>query len=155
MPRRRKEVSDAIDRSILDFLSTDGKATYHDIGRKIGTSSSTVYNRVSRLEGEGVIRGYVAVVDRSKAGKATGAILLISIDNQASVEQVSRMLCSVEGTEAVYEIGGEADIVSLVYAPSIERLREIVNDKINSIQGVANVTPLMIMRTYKEYGLTF
>jgi DNA-binding Lrp family transcriptional regulator len=57
--------------------------------------------------------------------------------------------------EAVYEIGGEADIVALLYAPSIEELRKLVNDKINSIPGVSNVTPLVIMKTYKENGSLF
>ncbi|MEM3670912.1 MAG: Lrp/AsnC family transcriptional regulator [Thermoprotei archaeon] len=155
MTRRKKEEAKALDGAILDILSTNAEATYSEIGKKVGASSSTVFNRILKLENEGVIRGYIAVLDRVKAGKGTGAILLLSIDHQASVEEVSETLCGIPGVEAVYEIGGEADIVALIYAESIEKLRQLVNDRINSIPGAANVTPLMIMRVYKEYGITF
>jgi Lrp/AsnC family leucine-responsive transcriptional regulator len=155
MPKLKKKDSEALDMSIVYALKSHGKLTFSELAKKLHVSPSTVYNRVAKLERKGVIKGYTVVVDRSKSGRGTGAILLISIDNQASIENVSRSVSEILEVEAVYEIGGEADIVALLYAPSIEELRKLVNDKINSIPGVSNVTPLVIMKTYKENGSLF
>ncbi|PSN83765.1 hypothetical protein B9Q11_02590 [Candidatus Marsarchaeota G2 archaeon ECH_B_SAG-F08] len=155
MPKFSKSVSEEIDKRIIEELKLNSRVTFENLAKKIGVSTSTVYNRIRALRKKGVIRGYTIVLDRAKSGSGTGALLLITIDGQANVETVSSELCKLNEVESVYEIGGEADIVVLVFAQSIEKLRELVNDKINSIKGVSNVTPLVILKTYKEYGMTF
>lgn len=154
MARLKRAVSEELDRKILGFLKENGKMTFAELAKKLNVSASTVYNRVTKLEKKGVIKGYTAILDREKTGKGTGAALLITVDNQASIEGVCRYLAQIPDVESVYEIGGESDIMAVVYTSSIEEMRRLVNEKINSIQGVENVNPLMIMKTYKEYGLT-
>ncbi len=155
MARLKREESEALDRSLIHVLRKGGRLKYESLAKSLGVSTSTVYNRIAKLEKRGVIKGYSAIFDRAKSGYGTGAILLVTIDNQGNVETVSKALTSIPEVEAVYEIGGEADIVALLYASSIEELRNLVNEKINSLDGVSNVTPLVIMKTYKESGLVF
>lgn len=155
MPKFKKQLSEQIDKRLLALLKSDGRSTLEELARELSLSPSTVYNRIRGMQKRGVIKGYTVILDRNRAGLGTGAVLLITIDGQANVEKVSRALCGVPEVEAVYEIGGEADIVVLVYANAIEDLRNLVNERINSIPGVSNVTPLVILKTYKENGILF
>jgi len=155
MARLKKAVSEELDKNIINSLKENGKMTFAELAEKLNVSASTVYNRVTKLEKKGVIKGYTIILDREKSGKGTGAALLITVDNQASIEGVCRDLAQIPDIESVYEIGGESDIMALVYTASIEEMRRLVNEKINSIQGVENVNPLVIMKTYKEDGLIF
>jgi DNA-binding Lrp family transcriptional regulator len=152
MARLKRAVSEELDRRILVELKRNGKITFAELAEKLNVSASTVYNRVTKLERKGIIRGYTVIVDRARSGKGTGAALLITVDNQASIEGVCRNLAQIPDVESVYEIGGESDIMALVYTGSIEDMRKLVNERINSIQGVENVNPLVIMKTYKENG---
>ncbi|MEM0120167.1 MAG: Lrp/AsnC family transcriptional regulator [Thermoprotei archaeon] len=155
MARLKRALSEELDQKIIAALKENGKVTFAELAGKLNVSASTVYNRVTKLERKGVIKGYTIVVDRSKSGKGTGAALLITVDNQASIEGVCRDLARLADVESVYEIGGESDIMALVYTDSIEEMRKLVNEKINSIKGVENVNPLVIMKTYKENGSLF
>ena len=155
MARLKRAVSEELDRRIIGALKENGKMTFAELAEKLNVSASTVYNRVTKLEKKGIIKGYTIIVDRSKSGKGTGAALLITVDNQASIEGVCRDLARIPDVESVYEIGGESDIMALVYTASIEEMRKLVNERINSIQGVENVNPLVIMKTYKENGSLF
>ncbi|MGC8615342.1 MAG: Lrp/AsnC ligand binding domain-containing protein, partial [Thermoprotei archaeon] len=53
-----------------------------------------------------------------------------------------------------YEVSGEPDLVATVWAPSLEELREFINERISKIDGVEDVNPLMLLRVYKKAGFS-
>ena len=62
---------DAVDRRLLDVLRADGRASYAELARTVGLSSSAVHERVAKLEAAGVITGYRAVVEPARSVSAS------------------------------------------------------------------------------------
>jgi DNA-binding Lrp family transcriptional regulator len=69
---------DDIDRRILELLQSDGRMTMKDLGWQIGLTSPAAIERVKKLEENGIIRGYAAVVDAKKIGSSLRAIFLVN-----------------------------------------------------------------------------
>jgi len=68
---------DAVNRRILDELQRDGRIAFAELGRRVGLSAPAVAERVGRLEREGVITGYRAVVDPASIGYELAAVVRI------------------------------------------------------------------------------
>ena len=65
---RKDQALDSFDREILDIVSTDGRIAVTDLARRIGLSKSPTQARLKRLEAEGIITGYRALVDPIRLG---------------------------------------------------------------------------------------
>lgn len=91
---------DETDARILQLLLDDGRRSYTEIGERVGLSSPTVSNRVSRLEELGVIQGFTVEIDRSKL--VTGDSLLVDIETRPGQ------------TDAVVESLAEVDSIACV-----------------------------------------
>src|SRR4051794_19230163 len=68
---------DEINRRLLEELQTDGRVAFAELGRRVGLSAPAVAERVGRLEREGVITGYRAVVDPASIGYELAAVVRI------------------------------------------------------------------------------
>jgi Lrp/AsnC family leucine-responsive transcriptional regulator len=115
-----------MDRKILALLQQDGRRPLADIGRAVGLSTPAVKRRVDRLEANGVIRGYAAVVDSSKLGTGFEAIAEIYCADRTAPRDV---LASVEGIPEVVSavtVSGEPDAVLRVRVGDIRHLEHVI-----------------------------
>lgn len=78
---------DDVDRSILAELQADGRVSFSELGRRVGLSAPAVTERVRRLETQGVITGYRAIVDLEAVGLPIEAIVRVR-DNSGRIEKV-------------------------------------------------------------------
>jgi len=70
---------DAIDRQLLTLLQQDARLSNADLGKRVGLTASSVYQRVKKLQQQGVIKGYVAVVDPAALGKRITAFIRLTV----------------------------------------------------------------------------
>ncbi|MGC8631179.1 MAG: Lrp/AsnC family transcriptional regulator [Thermoprotei archaeon] len=152
MPRVSKKKSEELDREIAGALKGRDKINLSKIADKVNVSLSTLHDRVKALEERGVILGYTAVLEKEKLGFGAAALLMLNVSSEKDVEKIAGDITSIPEIEDVYEVGGEPDLVATVWAPSLEELREFINEKISKIDGVEDVTPLMMLRIYKKAG---
>ena len=75
---------DAIDLRILELLQCDGRMTMKDLGGKIGLTSPATIERVKKLEENGTIRGFKAILDIKRLGSPVRAFFLVNCSNQTS-----------------------------------------------------------------------
>ena len=73
---------DRIDRQILALLQRDGRLTNAALAEQVHLSASACLRRVQRLERDGVIAGYVAVLDPGRVGRGTSVFVEVSLDSQ-------------------------------------------------------------------------
>ena len=97
---------DALDRQIIAALRANGRATYADLGRKVGLSASAVHERVGKLESSGVIVGYHAVVDPSAVGLGVTALIGIHPTDIADDNEVAVALGELNEVESCYRVAG-------------------------------------------------
>lgn len=152
MPRVSKEKSIRLDREIAEALKGKERINLSKVADKVNISLSTLHDRVKSLEDRGIIVGYTAVLEKEKLGFGAAAILMLNVNSEKGVENIAKQLATIPDIEDVYEVGGEPDLIATVWAPSLEQLREFINEKVSKIDGVEDVTPVMLLRIYKKAG---
>jgi DNA-binding Lrp family transcriptional regulator len=140
-------VLDRRDLEILEVLQNDARATYADVGARVGLSASSVHHRVRKLEESGVIRGYradVALPGTSAAHRARVGIVIRTADVAGYVRRLSAM----PGVSEIESVTGEYDLMVLVTAPSAGELDEVL-DGIQKWRETVRTTTWVVLTRYR------
>ena len=153
--RSRSAALDSLDWNILQALQENAKQTYTEIGRRLGIAHSTVYDHVKKMEKQGIIKKYIAIVDLEKAGvKHITAIVTVFTDPKES-ENVARKLSeSREVLEVSTSLGPELLIIAKVVAEDQDRLHSFIAQRVAPLPGVLKIRTSIITRKYKEEECT-
>jgi len=116
---------DDIDRNLLSALQEDARATFAELGRKVGLSAPAVTERVRRLEASGVISGYHASVDLKKAGYGIVGFVRLSSPLELA-PQLERLAIETPEVLEFHRVTGTEGSVMKVAVKSIEHLERIV-----------------------------
>jgi Lrp/AsnC family transcriptional regulator, regulator for asnA, asnC and gidA len=142
---------DEIDSEIIRALVRNSRMTLSQMSKEIKVPDATISNRLKKLE-ETVIKQYTLVLDPDKLGLNVTAIIIIQTESEKH-EKVELELSKLEEVSEVYSVSGEYDILIKVWAHSIEELNKIVNSKIRSVDGVEDLTEMIVMERVKEGAL--
>lgn len=144
-------VLDATDLEILSALQEDARQTYTDIGKKLGRAHSTVYDRMSRMERQGVIKKYTAIIDAEKAGtKTITALVTIFTDPKEAENVAERLAKSREVLEVYTSLSEELLIMAKVVAESQESLHAFIANSIAPLSGVLRIRTSIVTKKFKE-----
>jgi DNA-binding Lrp family transcriptional regulator len=135
---------DDTDKAIIEILKHDGRATYSNIGKRIGLSEGAVRKRIKTLVDSGAIKRFTV-----KVGLAEGAeaIALLSVVPSLPTSEVSKALKKLSNVETVYEITGQYDIAAIISGFNITEVNECL-EKIRRLKGVANTNTMIILRSW-------
>jgi len=144
-------VLDRTDLEILQALQNDAKQTYASIGKRLGIAHSTAFERIKRMERNGVIRKYTAVVDAEKAGvKSITAVMTIYTDPKES-EAVAERLCAMPHVLEVYtSLSEELQIIAKAVAENQETLHDFIANSVAPLPGVLRIRTSIITKKFKE-----
>ncbi|BAJ51478.1 transcriptional regulator, AsnC family [Candidatus Caldarchaeum subterraneum] len=145
---------DELDLKILNILFEDGRASFADIGRKLGVSENTVRFRFQKLVKTGVIRKVTVLVDHVKLGLKNSAALMLKID-PTKINRVLDELKQLREIANIYQLSGDFDAIAVAYGRDLDHIREIV-EQIKKIPGIISVNTLVTLRVVKtdtRYGL--
>jgi len=116
---------DQMNRKIISLLLADGRMTYNEVSVKLRRSSSTVRDRIRRLEDDKVILGYYAIVNAERMGMNADAIVLGNLMHETNPSDLKK-LTKIEGVREVLQISGEKRILIRISAPDNHSLEDIV-----------------------------
>jgi Lrp/AsnC family leucine-responsive transcriptional regulator len=137
-----------IDRKILECLQSDGRMTNQLLSEQIGLSPSPCLRRVRLLEENGVIAGYVALVNPDAIGLPVTAFVRIRLDQQDDGHLAS-FETAVAGFPEVMEcylMSGESDYQLRVLVGSLGEFEDFLRHKLTRITGVSKVTTSFALR---------
>jgi len=134
---------DKTDEKIIEFLRTDSRESFVEIGKKLKLSESAVRRRVKNLVDSGTIKKFT-IEEGEK--NTTSAIVLISVDSTMDTSKVSSKLTKLEGVKTVYEITGQYDISVIITAPNISNINNTI-DSLRKISGVIDSNTVIILKT--------
>ncbi len=134
---------DKTDEKIIEFLRTDSRESFVEIGKKLKLSESAVRRRVKNLVDSGTIKKFT-IEEGEK--NTTSAIVLISVDSTMDTSKVSSKLTKLEGVKTVYEITGQYDISVIITAPNITNINNTI-DGLRKIPGVIDSNTVIILKT--------
>jgi Lrp/AsnC family leucine-responsive transcriptional regulator len=139
---------DETDRKILTLLQRNGRMTNAELAERIHLSPSACLRRVRRLEDEGVIEGYVMLVNQEAIGRPTNVFVEIAINSQ-SEDSLDAFEAAVRACPDVMEchlMSGEADYLLRVVAVDPADF-ERVHKTLTRLPGLARTRSSFVLRT--------
>lgn len=129
------------DQLILDLLTRDSRLPLKSIGARVGLSSSSVQERVARLQAEGAIEGFT--IRRGPAQMQVRAYMLVTTSGQQCAAVAPRLQGIAEITRCD-SVAGETDMVLTIEARDAEAV-QAVRDRVAGVEGVVNVVTMPVM----------
>ncbi|MEM1619437.1 MAG: Lrp/AsnC family transcriptional regulator [Fervidicoccaceae archaeon] len=148
MPDRGDVEVDELDLALIEALRRNARASLREIARQIGRSPSVVLSRLRRLESEGVIRGYTALIDYKKIGYDVCALTLLQVDG-AHIAEVERALASEPNVRIVFDVTGEYDVAAISVFKSVSELDSFIKRTLGNPHVRRSVTNL-VLRVVKD-----
>ncbi len=145
---------DDIDRQIVILLQHDARISNTALAEKIGSTSSTVHERIKKLERKGIIKQYVAIVDHEALGKQITAFIRLSVGAVAgSYIDSKRTVMEIASAEPeILECHGVAGADCYVLKVRVENPQalETLIEKIRSQANIASSVTSIVLSTFKE-----
>ena len=148
----RMETLDAIDLKLLKLLQANSRLTTKELSQEVGLSISPVYERVKRLENDGYIERYVALLNPEKLNLGFIAYVSIKLSKQSNIganEFVNLVQKIPEVTEC-YSVAGRSDFLMKVYAPNMRYYRTFVLDVLGGIGSIGHIESTFVMSEVKH-----
>ncbi len=137
---------DETDRDIVALLRENARRSYQDIGRRVHLSAPAVKRRVDRLEQEGVILGYTAVVDPRAFGWHAEAFVDLYCEGRMPGEAIKKAVEREPGVVSAHTVAGEASALLHVMAGDTKDL-EVVLERIRGFDGVTRTVTEVVLST--------
>jgi DNA-binding Lrp family transcriptional regulator len=143
--------TDEIDRSLLNRLQTDGRVSNVELARQVNLSPPAVHARIKRLERQGYIRDYVALLDREVAGYDMLCLINVRMENHQR-EHVARLGEVVQEMPEVlecYHLTGEYDFLLKVVVRNRKELERFLVDRLSTVQGLQQIRTSLVLSEMK------
>ena len=137
---------DDVDRRIVALLRESARRSFKDIGERVNLSAPAVKRRVDRLEREGVILGYTAVVDNHAFGWHAEAFVDLFCEGRMPGESIKRAVEGEPGVVSAHTVAGEASALLHVMAEDTKDL-ELALERIRSTDGISRTVTEVVLST--------
>lgn len=143
---------DATDRRILGILQKDGRLSNAELSDRVNLSPSACHRRVARLEEEGFIDGYVALVNARRLNRPTTVFVEITLSGQADevLEAFERAVKLVPDVLECHLMAGSADYLLKVVAEDTDDFARIHRQHLARLPGVAQMHSSFALRTVRQ-----
>ncbi|MEO5325271.1 Lrp/AsnC family transcriptional regulator [Mesorhizobium sp. CC13] len=146
---------DAIDWKILRELQDDGRMTNVELSRRVGISAPPCLRRVKRLEDEGIILRYRALLNAPALGMDVVAFCLVGLNRQseADLRSFAERTRNWPIVRSAWMVSGESDFMLHCVAPDLGSFQSFVIDELTSSPNVDTVRTALTIRQVKDEGL--
>lgn len=143
---------DETDKTILRILQKDSKKTAKEIAGMLNLTASPVYERIRRLENQGYIKKYVAILDKKRIGQTVTAFCLVSMrhHDEAYIDEFEEQIQDLEEVQECYHMAGEVDFYLKIHVHSLEEYHEFVRYKLSKIKNIGNLNSTFVIKEIKQ-----
>jgi len=143
---------DDIDRKLLKLLQSDSKQTNKALSNNLNLSVTAVYERIKKLEREGVIDKYVALVKKEKVEKAFVAFCHIKLvrHSQDYVMKFEKEVTNLDEVLECYHISGDYDYLLKVLVKDMQAFREFMVKKLTTINHIGSTHSMFVINEVKH-----
>ncbi len=143
---------DATDHEILKSLQKNALFTTKELAAKLNLSYTPVYERIRKLEKEGIIKKYVALLDRQKIGKNLVVFCNISLKehSRANGDRFVKAVLAFEEVTECYNISGGYDFMLKVVVNDMPAYQQFLMDKLGTLDSIGNTHCIFVMSEIKH-----
>lgn len=144
-------IFDSTDKRLLEFLQADSKQTNKELANKLNLSVTAVYERIKKLEREGFISKYVALVNKGQVNKAFVAFCHIKLEKhtQDYVMKFEKEVAKLNEVLECYHISGEYDYLLKVMVEDMTVFREFMVTKLTKISHIGSTHSMFVINEVK------
>ena len=141
---------DKTDLQILRTLQENARLTMKELAARVNLSSTPVFERLKRLETNGYIKKYIAVLDAEKLGKG----FVIFCLNREIAQEFAQIIRGIPEVTECYNISGSFDYLLKIHAPDMKYYQQFVLNVLGTIEHLGSLESVFVMDEVKhEYGV--
>jgi len=139
-------------RQILDILQKDAKLSIKEVANQIGLSFTPTYERIKSMEESGIIRKYVALVDRQKVGLKVAVYCSITLKEQskATLVEFEKSIKNIPEIVETVSVSGNYDYMLKIVAPDIDSYNKFVVDVVSNLPSIGQYHSSIVMTEVKN-----
>ncbi len=142
--------------SLLEILRSNAKESPENMARMLGVQPGEVEEAIARLEREGVIRGWQAIINDDLVPKehVTAVIeVRVTPEREGGFNRVAERVSRFDEVEAAYLMSGAYDLLLFVSGENLLSVARFVSEKLSTIHGVLSTATHFKLKTYKQSGV--
>ena len=149
----KKRAIDRIDLKILSILQNNARITNHDLSSEVNLSPSSCLQRVRRLEDEGYLESYMAVINLNKICRTVTVLLTVSLHDHTNTnfKTFEKVINDFPEIVECYTVSGNFDYFLRIVCPDMDRYLELNDKLIDCMEGVANISSHVALATTKNF----
>ena len=143
---------DSIDWKILKELQSNGRMTNVELASKVGISAPPCLRRVRRLEQDGIIKGYQAILNGAMIGQDLVAFCFVGLHRQsdADLRGFAAMVYQWPLVRKAWMVSGESDFLLHCVAPDLKSFQTFVIEQLTAASNVGSVRTALTIRVIKD-----
>ncbi|SHF96991.1 Lrp/AsnC family transcriptional regulator, leucine-responsive regulatory protein [Microbulbifer donghaiensis] len=151
MRKRASELS-TIDRNILRVLQKNGRTSYAELARNVGLTATPCVERVKRLESDGVIQGYTALINPEFLDAALVVFVQIRLNRSAqdAFEEFRNAVAALPEVQECYLVSGNFDYLIKARVADMNAYRKFYGETLLTLPEVQECTSYVVMEQVKE-----
>jgi len=145
---------DQFDRKIIQYLRGNARITVTELANKVGLTKTPCQNRIRRLERDGYLVGYTALVDHQKLGQGHVAFVQVHLSDttERSLREFNAAVRQVAAVEQCHMIAGGFDYLLKVRTADIGEYRRALGETIATLPHVSHTSTFVAMESVKDGG---
>ena len=141
-----------LDKKILEELQSDGRLSFTDLGKRVGLTTTPCIERVRKLEREGYIKGYTAVLNADKLERGLVVFVQIRLNrtSQKTFEEFRRQVAKLDEVQECHLVTGSFDFMIKAKVQDMRDYRDFLESSLLNLPGVQESTSIAVMETIRE-----
>lgn len=143
---------DDTDIRLLRLLQQNAKLTTKQLAEQVNLSPTPVFERLKRLESEGYIKKYVAILDADKLGRSFMVFTSVKLKQMTKnvAEEFVRVIKDIPEVSACYNVAGEFDYILVINAPSMSYYNDFVINVLGTVESIGSILSTFVMKEIKQ-----
>lgn len=152
-----KYAIDATDIKLLRALQTNARLTVKELAARVNLSTTPVFKRVQRMERDGIIKGYIAVLNAEKLNRGFVVFCQVKMNRLGRdiAADFAKTIAHIPEVTECYNISGQYDYLLKIHAPNMKYYQEFVLNVLGTIPHLGSLESTFVMDEIKhDYGIT-
>ena len=143
---------DKFDLAILAVLQNDARASLQDISKRVGLSSTPCWNRIRKMEADGVIQGYTVRLNAAAIGLTETVIVQVTLESHTdeTLYEFGRILEQIPEVLEAYLVSGDYDYYIRIAVKDTRDYERLLRERLYRIPGIRHSKSSFVLRTLKE-----
>ncbi|MGP1958996.1 MAG: leucine-responsive transcriptional regulator Lrp [Arsenophonus sp. NC-CH8-MAG3] len=150
--KRQEKDLDRIDRNILNELQKDGRISNIELSKRVGLSPTPCLERVRRLERQGFILGYTALLNPHHLNVSLLVFVEITLNRSSAdvFEQFNAVVQKLEGIQECHLVSGDFDYLLKIRVPDMSAYRKLLGETLLHLPGIDDTRTYVVMEEVKQ-----